>query len=366
VRETLIRMDEVRRERARLIAERDEALGQRNDALVALESMRSALEEGRKTKELQEAQIAALTFQLTTSEEELASVKGEIADLNDQVKISQRQVNLLQEERDRLNRQLEEIKAQTEAQAAENARLASQIKEKESRVAELDAEIQRLQSRIALMSATEPKVLEGQQLGAFRIRTDLDQQAMQERLGTQLAALRDTYRDPLTGEAVLSGNELVIRGEDFVQAIKSIRSLPSDEAVVIAYATANVYGEEDVTIRVEVTSYYKVYATGSVIFSEVFSEPVSGTDPHRAAVASFMEDARDYLVDKRNLIPTSSGDVLQLTYDDMVSLSDKLAKVGYPAKIDMVALKDIFRTDFLVYGEHFTVNISKATSSGAS
>jgi hypothetical protein len=199
-------------------------------------------------------------------------------------------------------------------------------------------------------------------LAAFRIATNLDNVTMDTELGTKLAAIRYNYVDPVTNEKVLINNEMEIPGDEFQRAIDAIRAIPSEQAVVIAYASQNVLENEAVTLRIDVVSDYKVYAQGSTIYSQTYAEPGQASDPYRAIMAAFMEDAKNYLVNDRNIIPSGSGEIIQLTIDDLVALSEQLRHVGFPVVIKMVALKDIYRTDFFTYGNQFNVTMSRGST----
>jgi uncharacterized protein (DUF3084 family) len=350
VRDMLVHLDEIR-------SQREAAIRERNEAWASLDTMKATIDEGQKTIDYQKAQVGDLTYQLTTTESDLSSVQLDLADLN-------QQAHDLTSERDNLNTELQNLTKLKETQAAEleakisdlNSQIGglnSQISEREKRVAELNSVVQQ-------WSGGKVKVREGQQLAAFKISTKLDENSLDTQLGTQLAAIRYNYHDPNTNEAVLRDNEMIIPQDAFNQAIQSIHAMPSDNAIVIAYTSANVLENEPVTLRIDVTSDFKVYSSGSSIFSKTYDKPSEGSDPERAVVASFFEAAKQYMVTDRNIIPTGSGELIQATYDEMVALADKLKHVGFPAQIGMVALTDIYRTDFLVYGEQFKVDIVTA------
>jgi ElaB/YqjD/DUF883 family membrane-anchored ribosome-binding protein len=291
-------------------------------------------------------------------------MQEELAGISDQVKASQAEVNSLKAQRDQLVAQsaqmTQEMTAERAQKEAQIASLNQQISERETRVADLNSQIGELTSQIAAWSGGRVKVREGQQLAAFPVDTTLPMADLDQQVGPKLAAIRYNYKDPITGVAVLSDNEMVIPTDAYMQALDQIKAIPSEQAVVIAYASANVLENEAVALRIEVTTNYKVFPSGTVIFSKTIQEAPQSTDPYRAVMASFMEDAKNNLVDDRRIIPSGAGELIQLTIDDLVDLSNRLQSVGFPAEIGMVALKDIYRTDFLVYGDQFDVQISRA------
>ncbi len=121
--------------------------------------------------------------------------------------------------------------------------------------------------------------------------------------------------------------------------------------------------DQPVPVRIEVTHDFKVYSQASLIYSNSYTEPSVGVQqPYRATLAQFFEDARNSVVNDRSLIPITSGEALQMTIDDYLDLAEILADVGFPAEIRIIALTDIYRTDFLVYGDQFTVSILPVTT----
>lgn len=339
------------------------AVDQNNALAQARDAAQTEIYNLTKTADTQKSQISDLTGQLTTSEEELIKLNSELGGLKDQATTMQAEVGKLKSERDKLTAEYKKMEKENTARAADLqaqiSTLNTDISSRETRVADLNSQIETLNKSITEISENPPKVKAGQQLAAFKIATNLDSTTLDTQLGTQLAAIRYNFRDPESGQAVLKDNEMEIPGDAFKQAISSIKSLPSDQAVVIAYATENVLKDEAVTLRIEVTGDFKVYSAGTTIFSKVYSKPEDSTDANRAIMASFMEDGKHFLVDERKLLPTGQGELIQLTIDDLVALSGKLKSVGFPARIDMVALTDIYRTDFLVYGKQFDVKVEK-------
>ena len=368
VRETLVRMDRIRREFASLMEERDELIGERerlieerDQARQAVDSLQSAIAEGREALEQQRGEIELLTGQLTTAQEELATLEDEVEGLQGQARTYEAEIGALVEERDSIQA---EYNSMVTAKEEQISRLNEDISDREARVDALNQEMDALNQQLRWMREGKVKVYEGQQLAVFLVDTDLDEATLNTRLVTLLAGIPTVYRDLETGEQVLLDNEVRFAAEDYREAVRQIRAMPSEKAVVIVYAAGNVFEDEQVPLRAEVTSYYKVYPAGTVIYSATYNAPIEAAEPYRAIVAGFLEDARNHLVNERNIIPTSADEVMQLTIDDVLDLASRLSRVGFPAELKMVALADIYRTDFLVYGEQFAVTILPASGTG--
>jgi predicted nucleic acid-binding Zn-ribbon protein len=355
VRDMLVHMDEIR-------AQRDSLIAEKNNAMMAMDVMRKDIETGDQTIEAQKGQIGDLTGNLSTAEDDLCRIQAEKTQLGDEISKYELEVNDLKGQATKLNGELAQLGKDKDALAKEKeariAELNTQISDRETRIASLNKQIDSRNVEIQQWSEGHVKVREGQQLAGFSIDTGLDDAQLKKELGTKLAAIRDNFRDPVTGENVLTNNEMEIPGEAFAQAIKSIRAVPANRALVLAYASANVLEDEPVSLKIEVIGDSKVFAKGSVIFTETYAKAGKATDPYRAAMASYLEKAKTYLVNEKDIVPTGSGDVIQLTIDDLVALSNKLKSVGFPAEIKMTALADIYRADFLVYGSMFDITIS--------
>ncbi|MFH1677157.1 MAG: hypothetical protein ABIC40_09045, partial [bacterium] len=272
----------------------------------------------------------------------------------------------LVKERDRTREEYQNAVNDKEAEIAELgnrlADLNTEIGKRQSRAEALDRTIIKLNDQITKLREGVVKVYEGQQLAVFLMNTKADEGSLNTRLVTLLAGIPLAYRDSATGEYVLKNNEISYSSDSYIRAVQEIRGIPADKAVVIAYSNSNVFGDEAVPLRLEITGYYKVYITGAEIFKETFNMPEESAEPYRATAARFFEDARNFLVSKRNIIPAPSGEVIELSIDDLLSLSEKLSSIGFPVELRMVALTDIYKTDFLVYGERFSVEIKKVSN----
>lgn len=360
IRYTLIHMDEIRRDIQNLISERDSAWLERDELQKEIENRKKALE-------LQMIQINDLTGQLSIAETELLSVQQELGELKIQADKYQDEVSALIKERDELKSEFETTKKEKEERVAKLEAhidvLSNEISQKEQRVKDLNDKINELHSEIQEWAGGRVKVKEGQRLAAFSVDTSLDSVKLDDEIGTKLAAIRYNYVDPVTNEKVLVENEMVIPGDEYIRAIREIKAIPSAKAIVMAYALKNVLENEPVMLRIEVTSDFQVYPSGTVIFSKIVDAPEGSSDPFRAVIAGFMEDAKDYLVNQRRLIPYGTGELIQLTIDDLVKLAERLKSVGLPAEIKMIALTDIYRTDFLIYKKQFDLNLSRSEKS---
>ena len=374
IRQMLLEGTQIIEQREQAYQERDQANELRDEALLALDAVRTELFEvtADKDRELERRQIELdqLNIQLSSVMEELDVRAAALEDLTEEV-------SHLEEEREENQILIEEGLAQIDdlefavdslftaigtlnAQISEKEQLLSGL---ENRIAELNNEIVNLEWDIVAMQQGEVKVIEGQQLGVVLINTDLDQATIYELLQGWVLSIPDTFRDSETGEAVLEDNPIIeISNEEYYRALQEIRAIPAQRAAVIAYSTSNIFEDEAITIRIDITGYYKIFPTGVVIYSENFEAPQDTIEPYRATIAGFLAEAGAYLIDERNFIPVSSGKVIQLTIDDVIDLAEILSDVGFPAEIRMTALRDIYNTNFLLYGDHFTVEIIPGTS----
>ncbi|MCX6645721.1 MAG: DUF3084 domain-containing protein [bacterium] len=260
---------------------------------------------------------------------------------------------------------------------ATKADLESQITDRESRVAELNSQINSLNEQISSLNARleqimqelsthelgNIKVYEGQQLGVVLINTHLDQATIYDLLRGWIDSIPDTYMNPESGELVLKDNQLEVTADDYYTVLQEIRDVGTDRAIVIAFASENVVEQQAVPARFEVSGSRLIYSAGTRIYSNTYDEPEGATDPYRAVSAQFFEDARDYLINQQGFVPSSANQIMQFTIDDLLNLAQQMAETGFPVELKMVALTDIYSTDFLVYGQQFTVEIGNAVPS---
>lgn len=374
IRQMLLEGTRIIEQRDQAYQERDTANELRDEAYLALDAVRTELYEvtAAKDEELErsQAELDLLNIQLSSVMDELDVRSAALDDLTEEV-------SQLEEEREENQILIEEGLAQiddlefaVDSLFTTISTLNAQISEKEirlseleDRIAELNIEIVNLEWDIVAMQMGEVKVIEGQQLGVVLINTNLDQATIYELLQGWIRAIPDTFHDPETGEVVLEDNPIIeISNEEYYRALQEIRAIPASRAAVIAYSTSNIFEDEAITIRIEITGYYKVFPAGVVIYSKNFDAPQDTFEPYRATIAGFFAEAGGYLVDERNFIPVGSGDIIQLTIDDVIDLSEILSDVDFPAEIRMIALRDIYNTNFLLYGDHFTVEIIPGTS----
>ncbi len=367
VREMLFRMDELKSEL--------------DDKRVAVDAMAGIIEEGQATIQLQQdaintgiEQINDLSFQLSTYEEDVEALEVKIGALSDEINSLEIEKDDLIEENETLIAGHEESKAEFES---EIATLNTEIADREARVADLNQQIEskndlieslgllveELDREIAVRTLGDIKVFEGQQLGVVLIDTNLDQATIYDLLRGWLSTIPMTYMDAESGQLVLSENLIEATSEEFYNAMQEIRDTSSEKAVVIALSMENVVDDQPVPVRFEVSRHRQLYSSGTRIYSNTYEEPIGAIDPYRAVSARFFEDARDYLINDRGLVPSTANEIMQFTIDDLLNLSQELSDTGFPVILRMVALTDIYVTDFLVYGEQFTITIETAVES---
>lgn len=362
VRLMLTRIDQIRSDLSHAVSERDQAFAERDEARVAVDAMKGAIAEAHLELERLQIQNEDYRSQLSTSQEELAGLTSQVNDLNIEIDSLGNERDDLKAENERLiadrEEQVEALNAQINGLSGRIRDLESDITERENRVTELNQQIATLNEQIVAMAQGEVKVVEGQQLGAVLLNKGDSDSVNIVKLTGLLRDIPSTFQDPETGEKVLSLNTVSSDSYGEVsRVLDQIRIMPVEQVVVIAYAVENVFESEPVQVRLDVKGYYKIFNAGSVIFSMVYEMPEGAGDPYRATLAHFNNDVGEYLKDELNFIPVGSGDVMQFTVDDLISLAHELSDIGFPAKISMVALKDIYSADFLLYGEHFSVTI---------
>ena len=314
------------------------------------------------------------SFQVSQYEEDISGLEATITGLDTDKESLEAEIDDLTVSIDDLNAEFEAARTDLGAQIET---LNASIADRESRVADLNLQIESKNEQIAnlnsLLNQIEHelsthelgriKVYEGQQLGVILISTQLDQATIYYLLQGWIDSIPDTYEDPETGEVVLKDNEIEVAANDYYEVLQDVRDINDDMAIVIAIAAENVVEQQAVPVRFEVSENRKVYSAGTRIFSNDYTEPQDATDPYRAVSAQFFEDARDYLINQRGLVPSSANQIMQFTIDDLLDLAHQIAGVGFPVELRMVALTDIYKTDFLLYGEKFTVTIESAEES---
>jgi len=358
IRYTLTRMDQIRRETAELTEDRDRLVTENNEFMVSMDYQQTVIRDGQLA-------IDMLSEQLSTAQDELIGLYNDTDDL-------QIQLGDLNSDIDSLGAERDALQAVNAEKAAEVAGLEEQIvaniqliNTQEARVAVLNSGIETLRAEVGTLTGQvqsyetgEVKVYEGQQLVVFSINTRFDINTIYNELRNRIAEVSRSYVDPSTGQRVLAFNNMEITSEQYVQALEDIRAVNSNYAIVIVTAAENVVENQPVPITLEVSRNYKVYSQDSLIYSNSYTTlDESAEQSWRAICVQFFEDTRNYLVNDRSLIPITSGEALQMTIDDLVELAQILEDVGLPAEMRIIALTDIYRTDFLVYGEQFTVTI---------
>lgn len=365
----LLRMDEIIRENARYREENATLVSENLSLVESNVNLQQANDTLLTTLYEREEAIENLSYDLSTSREELSVVMEEYAVLSEDLETVSEEISEMREESEELRSEVgsltterNQLNAEVQTLRNRTAELNSQVDELESTIRQLTGQVTELTGQVETYEVGEVKVRENQQLVAFYIDTQRDISYIYSDLQDKIQGIRLNYVDPETGVHALAMNEIEVTSEQYVQALEAIRAVPSQDAIVIAYAAANVVDDQPVPIRMEVTGNTMVYPEGSLIYSNTYSEPEEGTDqPYRAVLSQFFEDARNHLIDQSSIIPTASGEVMQITVDDLITLSDRLEEVGFPVELRIVALGDIYRTDFLEYGSHFAVTILPAT-----
>jgi uncharacterized protein (DUF3084 family) len=300
-----------------------------------------------------ENQITELNTGKTSLDAEIADLTRNISNLNAQYQSTKADLG---SQIDSLNLEISDRESRVED-------LNSQIESKNEQIASLNVRLTEIQQELSSHELGTIKVYEGQQLGVVLINTQLDQATIYDLLRGWVDSIPDTYMDPQTGDLVLMDSRLEVTADDYYTVLQEIRDVGSDRAVVIAYASENVVEQMAVPVRFEVSRNRLMYSAGTRIYSHTYDAPVGATDPYRAVSAQFFEDARDYLVNQAGLIPSSANQIMQFTIDDLLNLAQQMAATGFPVELKMMALTDIYSTDFLVYGQQFTVSIGNAVHS---
>jgi len=332
IRYALERMGEIREQITALVGERDSLTVERDEARQQNDNLQTSIYQT-------ELAIEDLAGQLSTAHGELAGMRSEVTQL-------QTEIAHLESERTGLQKTVG-------ASEARVVQLEGRIAERESRLASLNKEIEaknvqieNLSGQVRTYETGEVRVSEGQELVVIPIDTRQTIDRIYDELWLWINAIPGNYKDPATGQLVLADNEIDISSEAYVQALDEIRALSSDLGIVIVYATSNIVENRPVPVRLQVTSNYKVFSQGSLIYSAVFNAPAAeAQDPYSGTIARFLEDARDHLIGEKSLIPSTSGEILQIPAQDLIKLSGDLAGVGFPAELRIVALTDIYRAD---------------------
>ena len=341
-------------ERDEIKAERDRAQSEREQALAQLQT----------DKEKYLAALDEIQGSLSTVETEYLNVQGKVEGLTSDKTDLERQVAQKESDLSALVARTAQLNNEVQSMTSERNSLNVEISSLATQISNLRQEISTLNAQVTSFESGTVKVYEGQQLIVIPIDTNLDGTTIYEIMRGAVNRIPETYQDPDTGDYVLSKNKIGIQIEAYSTALEQIRALVTDSAVVIVYATENVVEDMDVPVRLEVKNNFMVYSSGSVIYSEVYEDLKGAIDPYRAVLARFFENAKDYIVEGGGIIPYTSGEALQMPIDTLIELADELESVGLPAEIKIVALKDIYSTDFLLYGEQFKVLITPVDSEG--
>lgn len=300
-----------------------------------------------------EGKITMLNTNRIALEADIEDLNSSIDDLNAEFEITRTE---LRNEIDTLNLTITDREARV-------TDLNRQIESKNELIANLNVRLENLLQELATHELGTIKVYEGQQLAVVLINTQLDQATIYDLLRGWVESIPETYMDPESGEYVLSENIMDVTADDYYEAMQEIREIENEKAVVIALSSENVVEQQAVPVQFDISAHRQIYSSGTRIYSNTYEEPSDATDPYRAVSAQFFEDARDYLIDERGLVPSGANQIMQFTIDDLLDLSHQMAEVGFPVELKMRALTDIYRTDFLVYGEQFTVTIESAEES---
>jgi len=364
----LTEMSELTDERDQLATERDFYINERDSArmerdlerethaaeirenLVVLSTVKTELISYRADISELTSDIGNLTTEYDELVEESETVKSE---MEAQIAEKVAELDVLENRMSGLSTQIVNMTAERDVLRQEAASLASQI-------TDLSSQIEFLREQVQSYISGTIKVFEGQQLIVIPIDTRLDGTTIYEIMRGTVNRIPETFMDPISGEYLLADNSMEVEVELYSYALEDIRQLNTENALVIVYATENVVEEMPVRVRFEVTRNFRVYAQGSTIYSDVFMELDNVADPYRAVLARFFEGAKNYIVNERRIIPYTSGEALQMPIDTLIDLAGELSETGLPAEIKIIALQDIYRTDFLQYGEQFLVIITHA------
>lgn len=344
--------DEIKTERDEAQSDRDQAQSEREQALVQLQT----------DKEKYLAALDEIQGSLSTVETEFLSVQGQVEGLTDDKTDLERQVAGKESDLSVLITRTGELNNEVQSMTSERDSLNVEISTLASQISNLRQEISVLTAQVVSFESGTGKVPEGQQLIVIPIDTNLDGTTIYEIMRGAVNRIPETYQDPITGDYVLFHNKIGIQIEAYSAALEQIRALDTESVLVIVKANENVVEYMDVPVRLEVTANDLVYSSGRVIYSAVFGDLEGVIDPYRAVLARFFENAKDYIVDEGGIVPYTSGEALQMPIDTLIELADELEDVGLPAEIKIVALIDIYKADFLLYGEQFNVIITPVDS----
>lgn len=354
----LLRMDEIIRENA-MYQEENQTLVSENLSLIEGNVGLQQANDDLMTNlyESQEA-IDNLSYELSTAQVELNTVNLELDSVNEELDMVTENIEELRSEGADLRDEVGSLTTERNQLVTERDRLTAEAQSLSNRIADLNAEVQHLTGQVQTYEVGEFKVRENQQLAAFYVDTQRDINYIYIALQDKIQSISRDYVDPESGEHMLALNEIEITSEQYVDALDAIREVDSRYAIVIVYATENVVENQPVPVRLEISANTLVYRTGALIFSSIYSQVAEGSEqPYRAMLSQFFEDARDQLHESGSIIPTASGEIMQITVDDLITLSDRLEAAEFPVELRIIAMTDIYRTDFLVFGEQFGVSI---------
>lgn len=348
VQVALVRMDQIVAEISSLESDKDQAVAERNNALVALDVLQKNLEDNR--------------IQLSSMQSDIDELDGIIDSLAEEAKELIDENQDLKSQRDSLQARISTAQSQVADLEGQIDTMNLQIADKTARVDELDRQIVAKNDEIRELTrllTEEVKLQKDARLGSITIVMDEDELELLSEVYEFVHGIPNHYIDLESGEYILLGNRMLISDDELNRAVDNIKNLQSSEAIVTAYADDHVRGWELIPVRLEVRANRKEFNEGDVIYSREFYAPLQGTNPDRAVIYFFMSLAKDYLVTEHSFEPTTSDEVMQIVIDDLIALADSLSVTGYPAEIRMIAIQDLWRDEFLVYGENFAVEIEK-------
>ena len=347
----LLRMDEIIRENANYREENQNLVSENLTLIEGNVGLQQANDDLMTTLYQSQEAIDNLSYDLSTSREELDVVNQDL----DAVTL---RIDELRGESEELRNDVGSLTTERDQLIDERDRLTAEAQSLTDRIADLNAEVQQLTGQVQTYEVGEFKVRENQQLAAFYVDTQRDINYIYVALQDKIQGIRRNYVDPETGEHSLALNEIEITSQQYVDALDAIREVDSRYAIVIAYAAENVVEDQPVPVRLEISANTRVYRVGSLIYFSIYSEVAEDSDqPYRAMLSQFFEDARNELLESGSIIPTASGEIMQITVDDLITLSDRLEIAEFPVELRIVAMTEIYRTDFLVFGEQFGVSI---------
>jgi hypothetical protein len=323
---------------------------------------------------------------LTASEKALRTEKRHLQSAN---RWAQDKLGDTQARQQTVERELKHVRRQLRANSTRLSQNRRELSEKRKRIQEIQKQLRLLAARerdlrfrVERLALTDVKVREGEELGRLTVAagSSMEETRSQvERLVTrvrQLARERGARRSGALLEAYLQNKRLadmlgpttdgpIVAERDVIRLLSRLVSDSDADVVLRAQAVQNTAEGEPVPF--DINPYWNVLAfrKGEEIASATLDPELSSGQILEQLAVLLRTKVRRKASVERQMIPGPRNELGEVRYDPLLEVAEKVKALGAPAKVGVVAAREVRVADPLEI-DFYVVPAEKAVAARAS